>query len=69
MKEKWNTKSVYVVGKTTAALGNLLLHTKTLVLPCLSFLQTLAILNINAHSSRVWQAPGVTEVCEVMLLP
>lgn len=31
IKEKWNAKSIYVVGKATAALGKLLRHLETFI--------------------------------------
>lgn len=82
MKDKWNTKSIYVVGKATAALGELLSHYENTSLLKSFFLLLFSIFvvcafffinpcYVNANSSRVWQAPGVvvTEVCEVMLPP
>ena len=48
MKDKWNTKSIYVVGKATAALGELSHPTQTslsfFLFPSLCFCATLAML-------------------------
>lgn len=52
VRDKWNSKSIYVVGKATAALGELLVSL------CLVLLINLC--HINANSSRVWQAPGAS---------
>lgn len=70
VKDKWNMKSIYVVGKATAALGELLSHMETLLSSnhfsfisfrlcalCFFFFFTNHCY-VKANSSRVWQAPG-----------
>lgn len=61
VKDKWNTKSIYVVGKATAALGELLSHYENIFHLCgLCFLLTLAMLMLilaecGRHLVLWWQ--------------
>lgn len=66
VKEKWNSKSIYVVGKATAALGELL----SLMKPLFSLLKkkqpfVMSILIVAECGGHL----VLTEVCEVLLPP